>query len=594
MLSTRSSRVLKSVISLSKKQYSHKGDFVPPIKKVSQNNLNPSIYIATSCACTFLGITFTAYKMETDPHFLQKVQVTLPWYSDALIPYRKFLGFIGIAKRPEDPNVKLSTVKVKESESVVVPVLKPDIDEFQNKDGDIVDLIEEIETGTAPIDTVPNESSTEVEVISEKTEEVEVADTSPPSLPVPAALEIPKETEPSVQALTLPIVSAELRALKLREDAANNILEDLSLQSASYRRELELSLLKDLEGLDESGLRMRIAQLASEFFERTKWEGIRLHQSLRQIESDLSRRYLDLLAEQRSEFEIEVNKKLFEHEKTKMQDISKQLSVAQGKFESQLQDALRAQAEGFNKMLQKELASQHETLKTEMQDALNIEVTSLRQAQVNQLVSMQNNVEALEKQLGVFNKIADETESKKVASHGLHKASAALLALERALEDSQPVGKQLGALKASCKDDALVESIVAAIPASASTTGVPTLPELKSRFNLARSEVRKHALSPQDAPKLVGHLIGTVLSIVSLPPKGYVTGNGVEEILARAAHMLDQGHLDGALVELAPLDDYSHVLLQDWTRQARDRLVLEQSVKILRAGSAVRHSWMAK
>lgn len=95
-------------------------------------------------------------------------------------------------------------------------------------------------------------------------------------------------------------------------------MEDLNEQTNTFKRELEQSLLKDIENLDENALRIKIAQLSSEFFERTKWEGIRLHQSLRQLEADITRRYLDLLKEQRQELENEVKKALFAQEKVRI------------------------------------------------------------------------------------------------------------------------------------------------------------------------------------------------------------------------------------------------------------------------------------
>lgn len=48
--------------------------------------------------------------------------------------------------------------------------------------------------------------------------------------------------------------------------------EDLAVQSAVLRKELEATLLKDLDQLDERSLRYRIIQLAAEMQERTKWE----------------------------------------------------------------------------------------------------------------------------------------------------------------------------------------------------------------------------------------------------------------------------------------------------------------------------------
>jgi hypothetical protein len=56
----------------------------------------------------------------------------------------------------------------------------------------------------------------------------------------------------------------------------------------------------DIDTLDEAGLRTRVAQIAAEFVGRTKWENLRLSQSLKQVEAEVSSKYLMLMLKQRS------------------------------------------------------------------------------------------------------------------------------------------------------------------------------------------------------------------------------------------------------------------------------------------------------
>ena len=53
--------------------------------------------------------------------------------------------------------------------------------------------------------------------------------------------------------------------------------------------------------------------------------------------------------------------------------------------------------------------------------------------------------------------------------------------------------------------------------------------------------MRKAALAPESAPPLIGQLIGSLLAGITWSPKGYVRGDGVEEVLARAQYLLDRG-----------------------------------------------------
>jgi hypothetical protein len=41
---------------------------------------------------------------------------------------------------------------------------------------------------------------------------------------------------------------------------------------------------------------------------RAKWETLRLHQSMRHVEADVRRQYVDKMAEQRAQLELEMNK----------------------------------------------------------------------------------------------------------------------------------------------------------------------------------------------------------------------------------------------------------------------------------------------
>jgi hypothetical protein len=56
----------------------------------------------------------------------------------------------------------------------------------------------------------------------------------------------------------------------------------------------------DIDTLDEAGLRTRVAQIAAEFVGRSKWENLRLSQSLKQVEAEVSSKYLMLMLKQRS------------------------------------------------------------------------------------------------------------------------------------------------------------------------------------------------------------------------------------------------------------------------------------------------------
>jgi len=178
------------------------------------------------------------------------------------------------------------------------------------------------------------------------------------------------------------------------------------------------------------------------------------------------------------------------------------------------------------------------------------------------------------------------------ASGRQHKNSAALLALEGALATSKPFAAELAAVRATAnkEDDALALAVVASLPPGVPAAGAPTVAELRARFAVVRKEARKAAYAPDQAPAIVGQVIGSALAAVAPAPKGYVAGGGVEEALARAAYQLDRGNLAAALRETEAVGGYARVLVNDWRAAATARLAADQAAATLRASAVLRHA----
>lgn len=113
-----------------------------------------------------------------------------------------------------------------------------------------------------------------------------------------------KAAEAENQVVVLPTVDAENRMHDVRVETSELALEEMSRYANKTRQDLQMSLLQNLSSLDEAELRERITQLAAEFFERTKWEGLRLHESLKQLEGELTDKYTGIMNEQRAELQV--------------------------------------------------------------------------------------------------------------------------------------------------------------------------------------------------------------------------------------------------------------------------------------------------
>jgi hypothetical protein len=84
-------------------------------------------------------------------------------------------------------------------------------------------------------------------------------------------------------------------------------------------------------------------------------------------------------------------------------------------------------------------------------------------------------------------------------------------------------------------------------------------------------------------------MVGSALAAISIAPTGLVSGNGAEECLARAAYYLERGRLADTLSELDAVQGYPQVLMQDWKALARERMIVDQGIRVLKANAVIRH-----
>lgn len=76
-------------------------------------------------------------------------------------------------------------------------------------------------------------------------------------------------------------------------------------------------------------------------------------------------------------------------------------------------------------------------------------------------------------------------QDEKVASENVHRLSHAALALVETFSRSGPIKAELDNLKALAPGDALLEAAAGSIPADAAAKGIPTIPQLKQRYDIS-------------------------------------------------------------------------------------------------------------
>jgi hypothetical protein len=400
-------------------------------------------------------------------------------------------------------------------------------------------------------------------------------------------------------ALILPTVPAEsIFRQQHTNEAVGEVLTNVSRNSIVLRKELEDILLKDIHIMDENSLRIRITQLVAELFERLSWESIRISQSVIQVEKDMNEKYGKLMEQQRKELEFEINKILHNREKSIEYATNEKAKEIEIKYHKELQETLKSQMEGFHNTLTRELTNQENKITSELVEQFNNVLANVQKSRQDELMAILPKVENLKGEITAFEKSIDITQEAINYSITTHAMDTVLLGLELILSSSgsssatkgkKQVEKKLSQLKELSKNDELINSIIDSIPKRVQENGVLTLQELQIRFQILHEEVRKVALAPESAPKLIGQFIGSVLATISLTPKGNISGSGVEEVMARAAYHLERGHLTECLKELHSISGYSKVLIKDWENLANDRLIIDQVLQTLKADSLLRH-----
>lgn len=304
---------------------------------------------------------------------------------------------IELGKKQEQPAVKSATVPpaIKADEPIIVipspevvkaptPVVIPEVAEAAPP----VEV--EVKVST-PIATTPSAASTP----SAATIPTPLPPSTPPTpLATPPAPEVKPAPAPAVEVKvekptvvdnpskpSLDPVKAEETLLDTSKHTfINDHIDSLLAQTAATRRDIELSMLKDINSLDIPTLRQRLIQLSAEFFERVKWESLRLHDSLKQVETELTNHYKSLMQQQRAELQIEAEKANIRLLTAVQHEANEHLANEIIRLEVKLNDALRSQATAFATEKMTALEEQEKVISAELIDRMNHEI-AVRQEQ---------------------------------------------------------------------------------------------------------------------------------------------------------------------------------------------------------------------
>mmetsp|Transcript_25153 Transcript_25153/g.35425 ORF Transcript_25153/g.35425 Transcript_25153/m.35425 type:complete len:607 (-) Transcript_25153:70-1890(-) len=378
-------------------------------------------------------------------------------------------------------------------------------------------------------------------------------------------------------------VEQAARELRSTEDEAAD--ETLKKAHQALRANLDESLLKDLDSLSATELKIRVVQLAAEMKERTKWEAVRLKEFLSMKEKETSDKYMELLQKQRIEFESLLARRMLEQEDA----LSRQATAALQQKESQIQAVVNAAAEAQQAEHEADLKSTEERLEREVNAKYETEYsTKLANEKaefVQELQSKVSQMEEMSQKLRKLESALKESNTFKSGSLRAHRVSAAALALAKKMESSKGAAEELAALKAAASDESVIGAAVKVLP-DAVKTGVPTLSELQAKFDTVHKKSRQAALVPEGWSGLEGQLMGMAFSTLKLSPSPddpvpEEDKDGPDYVLARAQRHVQLGELDRAVEQLDKLKGQAAFTASDWKKDASDRIAVEKALKVI-------------
>ena len=431
-----------------------------------------------------------------------------------------------------------------------------------------------------------------------------ITDTSASTTPTPAVVSSSKsvgaEADTQVEE---PVVTRKRPSLKMtisqsrsaEADTVAALTEESNQQLLALRQEFEQKLLTNVQNMSPEELRLRVIQLNTELVERGKWEGLRLQNSIQKVENELTSAYHMLLEQQEKELVNELNQKLATQESMYQLELATRMNEFSTQSDVKTEAILAEEKKKYELLLEQEKARILEETTKDLQQDLHNQVALLRNEQIQQLVAVQKDVESLKMKLSVYDITANNIEELTKKSTAAHQETAVLIALENALsQPSKPFKNELLAAKQFAKlseDTKLLAVVLDSIPSQlAETSTPPSWQEIKYRFQIVREELRKEALAPPAMKGFLGSAIGTTLANLSSPPEGNILGDGVEETLARVQYNLDKGLWAKAYAEASSIKGYSQTLAKDWIQLAESRLIVDQTLQVLRADLLVNHA----
>ena len=320
-------------------------------------------------------------------------------------------------------------------------------------------------------------------------------------------------------------------------------------------------------------------------------EGARLQRAVQQQEEQDSLKMIQLFRAQNEAFSAELAEVKAAVEEATMVRMRQENDEALAEVERRISAMEGAHGEMMDQVMKEASAAVSEasnaaTAETEARlgAAHNAAMAAERDEQSARISKLDLEVRALSTVL------SHNTMYKRV-SHATHQLTTSVLMVRSMLAGkSTPAAAALATLPSLATklgDDLLVEAFAPLRGKGAERMAkVPTLPQLTKRFDVVAAAGRTAALVPEAEPGLLGHLLASVTSALTL--RAAETGHtATSSVFATAEAALLRGDLKHAVATVRTLEGAPAATVSGWLQAAEERLALEQLLALAMAECTV-------
>jgi hypothetical protein len=321
-------------------------------------------------------------------------------------------------------------------------------------------------------------------------------------------------------------------------------------------------------------LQKRNSELLTELEHRTQWEAVRLSTALRERDAAFTSHKAQIIQEAMHKTS-EHYENVLKRQTAKLEgEMQLKLATTKTELEAQAQAAVASAVQK-----EREAARLNEE---EVAESLTIRLTQRSAAEsstrIEELRNMQLEIQALSQV------VADDAHYKHM-SHQVHRVSKAVLSITNQLSSNDPFAGAMSDLEQIALEDPVIAAALSYIPPAAPKRGVMTYAQLQDAFGQLAPETRRAALMPEDAGPIWIPL-AYMFDTIKFKPKGQVSGDSCEEILARAEDSLNSGNLAAAVKEVELLKGLPEKVMLDWHGAAIERLRVDQAISVVKAHAA--------